>query len=82
MLHYDMAVAVAAVNRNINLCGRNPRDPWSGTQVDLIAGWYQRDVLQVMEDVERYARATSMDCKGLLTSLGPSESNVNPLLSK
>jgi hypothetical protein len=61
MVHYDLAVAVAAINRNINLGGRNVSDPWYGTQVDLIARAYDREIAVVMQDVKQYALNMSAD---------------------
>ena len=54
MMHYDMAIAVAAINRRINLQGRNTQDPWAETQVDMISRVYQRDMYSVQRDVVDY----------------------------
>lgn len=54
MIHYDMAIAVAAINRRINLQGRNTDDPWAETQVDTISRIYDRDPDSVKQDIVDY----------------------------
>lgn len=54
MIYYDMAIAVAAINRRINLQGRNTNDVWAGTQIDTIARIYDRDLDSVRQDVVDY----------------------------
>lgn len=51
-MHYNMAVTIASINFGLNR--QNGRsDVWEGTQVELIADVYGRDIEQVKQDVIR-----------------------------